>query len=241
MDHYIVEFGSAPWLLGLTILIALVVLTVAFSKVLSPQSLRRFEIVWAWILTSCFLFENGAMVYTDAWSLQWSLPLQLCSLSGLLAIYSLFSNRSTFFPYLLLWGISGGFHSLITPEMTLGNEPAFIITYHIWHSSIIIIPIYLFSVREWSLPNRTFLKVFVGTNVLFVLVGLLDALIGANYMYVIEPPAVDNPFVQGGFPYHIIMFELAGIVHFGLIAFVFGRWQKNKEKRPLLKSTEGHV
>lgn len=193
--------------------------------VFTEKDLRVIEIGWAAVLSFTLLFEHGVMVYEGIWSMRWSLPLQLCSLSGLLAIYTLLSGKKTVFLFLLFWGLSGGVHSIITPEMTLGDAPSFVIIYYIWHASVILVPIYFFKIKGWRLPKHSFLKVWGWSHVLWLLVGSIDWAIGANYMYVMEPPNVENPFVQGGFPNHLLVFELAGILHFGLIAILFKRWE----------------
>ena len=36
----------------------------------------------------------------------------------------------------------------------------------------------------------------------------INFLIGSNYMYVNEPPQVDNPLVIGDWPYYIFLWEI---------------------------------
>jgi uncharacterized membrane protein YwaF len=61
-----------------------------------------------------------------------------------------------------------------------------------------------------------------------IIVGTTNYLIGSNYMFLCERPLVDNPLIIGKWPWYIISFEVAAIVHFLLIYAPF--WWINKKK-----------
>ena len=46
----------------------------------------------------------------------------------------------------------------------------------------------------------------------------IDFMIDANYMYLKYPPAVDHPFVSGGWPYYLVNLEF---VVFFLLYFTY--------------------
>ncbi len=239
MDHYIVAPLSSEWFAGWGVLLGLGFLAIfILPRKIAPQSHRRFEIVWGVLLILSTSLEQITLMREGLWNMVYSLPLQLCSLSGLLVIFTLLTRNKWTYLFSLFWGISGGLHSFLTPEMTLGGEGLFFWTYHFWHASIIIAPLYFFLIQQWGVPKRSFLLVWGSTHLVWIAVGLIDWSLGANYMYVLAPPAVDNPFVQGVFPYHLIWFEIAGILHFGLLALLFTAWQRRFDPpSPLWSST----
>ncbi|NVK05897.1 MAG: TIGR02206 family membrane protein [Flavobacteriia bacterium] len=228
MDHYIVEIGSLDWLYGWLVVLILGVFALRIIPKIQSLNPRHFEIAWGAILFLMMGIEHFEMIRAGVWDLQYSLPLQMCSLSGFLLIFTLWFRNKWTYLFVLFWGVSGGLHSFLTPEHTLGGEPLFFWSYNLWHASIIIGPLYFFFIQKWGIPKRSFLKVFGYTHVVWIAVGLIDWEIGANYMYVLEPPAAENPFVVGKFPYHLIGFEIAGIIHFGLTAVIFSWIQKRR-------------
>ncbi|KAB2816553.1 TIGR02206 family membrane protein [Phaeocystidibacter marisrubri] len=222
MEHHLVPFASLEWISGWFTLASIGIFALVFLPKLEVRTQRNVERVWAFALLVSTAIEHLYMFSAGTWSTEWSLPLQMCSLSGLLAVYTLLTHNKTTYIFLLFWGVSGGLHSLLTPEMTLGSHAIYSITYYFWHASIIMVPIYFFKARRFGLSKRSFFKVWGWTHAVWIVVGLFDWGVGANYMYILEPPKVDNPFVMGGFPYHLIGFEFAGILHFGLTALIFG-------------------
>lgn len=227
MEHAIVDIGSDLWFMGWGFLSVLMLLALRGMPELSPSAQRRVEISWGILLLVSLIVENLTMISSGSWSLEWSLPLHMCSMSGLLAIYTMFTGNRMAYLFLLYWGVSGGFHSLLTPEMTLGDSPVMSVVYYFWHTSIIVVPVYFFKVRGYGLERRSFWKVLGRTHIVWLFIALLDWAIGANYMYVLEPPVADNPFVINEFPYHLIGFEFAGILHFAVIALIFSTiWRK---------------
>ncbi|WP_170266398.1 YwaF family protein [Phaeocystidibacter luteus] len=228
MDHHIVEIGTGDWYQGWGILLILCLSVLYLLPRLGRKGMRSAEKVWALLLFLSWGLEQVVLIRTGNWDATWALPLQLCSLSGMLTIFTLITRNKWTYLFVLFWGISGGLHSFLTPEMTLGGQGVLFFTYIFWHSSIIAMPLYFFFQHKWGIPRNAFLIVWGWTHFVWLAVGILDYTIGANYMYVMEPPLVDNPFVQGAFPYHLIGFEIAGILHFGLTHLVFRKLQKIK-------------
>lgn len=230
MEHHIVSFASVEWMSGWITLAALGTFALVVLPKYGQRSQRSIEKTWAFALLISLVLEHAYMISAGTWSAEWSLPLQMCSMSGLLAIYTLLTHNKTSYLFLLFWGFSGGIHSLLTPEMTLGSHVIYSITYYFWHTSIIVVPLYFFKVKGFGLSKRSFFTVWGWTHVVWVVIGFIDWGLSANYMYILEPPQVENPFVMGEFPYHLIGFEFAGILHFGLTALLFGTLSKRYQQ-----------
>ncbi|NVK28170.1 MAG: TIGR02206 family membrane protein [Flavobacteriia bacterium] len=228
MNHHIVEIGTGEWYQGWGILLLVCLAAVYVLPQLGRKQMRTAEKVWAILLLVSWVAEQVLLISTGNWDVSWALPLQLCSLSGLLAIFTLLTRNKWTYLFGLFWGLSGGLHSFLTPEMTLGGQGILFFTYLFWHASIVAVPLYFFFRHKWGIPKNAFLIVWGWTHFVWLAIGLLDYAIDANYMYVLHPPEVANPFVQGTFPYHLIGFEIAGILHFGLTHLIFRRIQKSK-------------
>ena len=65
---------------------------------------------------------NSYYVLEGNWILTESLPLHLCSIMWIISIIFLLTRSQWLFELLLFIGMPGAFHSLITPELTNGNN-----------------------------------------------------------------------------------------------------------------------
>ena len=120
-------------------------------------------------------------------------------------------------------GIAGGLQSFITPEFTHGRHPVYVFDYYFNHASIISIGFYIIFVHQEQLRKKAWLRTF-GRIQLFALLALVINLItGGNYMYLMQPPIVDNPLIVQSdiFPYmHVLFFQVFAVLHFFLLQIV---------------------
>lgn len=226
LPHFLVPVGSTTWWVGIAFTVLLVFAALRLP-LFAPTSIRRkVEWVWSILLLISIGMEHSIMLENDWWSVRWSLPFHMCSLSGLFTIIALTTRNSIAFHFAAFWGISGGIHSVLTPEMTLGGEGLLSLTYYFWHASIIAAPLYLFRWRKIPLMRRATWIIWILTQPALLFVAGLNYWVDGNYMFLFAPPEVDNPFVTGPFPYHLIGFELAGILHFGLTEMGLRLWKR---------------
>lgn len=227
-QHFIVEICSSFWWKGLLLSVAVTILLLVVAWLISKKNRSKFSITTGTFLIFINAFIHIYQISRGEWNAQSSLPLNLCSLSAILSGIALIWRNQLAFEFLLYWGIPGAAYSILTPEMTLGNEGWYTYDYYISHAGIIFSALYL----VWFLNMRprplSWWKVFLYSQILLIIVGIIDKLIKANYMYALEPPVVDNPLVIGKWPWYILGFEVAGIVHFFLLYFVFRKRSKKK-------------
>jgi hypothetical integral membrane protein (TIGR02206 family) len=172
------------------------------------------------------------------WDQQSSLPLNLCSLSAILSGIVLLWKNQLAYEFLLFWGIPGATHSLLTPEMTLGREGWYGYDYYLSHAGIILSAVYLTLILNMRPRVYSWLKIFLYTQIVLIVVFVIDKLIHANYMYLVTKPSVDNPFVFGEWPWYILGFELAGILHFFIVYLVFQKKKFSFWKKILVQADE---
>lgn len=123
-------------------------------------------------------------------------------------------------------GIAGGLQSLLTPEFTHGINAIYVLDYYVNHASIIAIGFYIIYVNQEPLQKGAWLRNFGRVQLLAVVALVLNLITGGNYMYLMEPPIVDNPLVitSESFPYmHVVFFELFAALNFLLIEVVLRR------------------
>jgi hypothetical integral membrane protein (TIGR02206 family) len=155
------------------------------------------------------------------WTAQDSLPFHLCRLMWFNSIIVLLTRNQIAFELLLFVGMIGGLHSMLTPEFTHGTDPVLMFDYFIVHGGLIAIPLYCIFVLGMKPRKKAWFKSFLYLQIFVICVGLIDYLLGANYMYLAVKPNVENPFLIGDWPFYIIGLELATLLHAFLVHIPF--------------------
>jgi len=228
IEHAVYDMFSAPWLGGIAITATYALVVYFFSNKLKHDdlALTRFERIWGGLLIALFLVKHVQLLAIGDWSMTENMELHLCGMSRLLSILLLaFAVRWAFFP-LFFWGIVGGFHSLLTPELTGGDSTFMYIEYYIIHGGIIIIPLYFVFVRQRMIGQWTWAKILALNVAMMLPVYAINRLIDANYMFLVDPPKVESILIQGPWPYYLIGFVGAGLLHYLLLTGLF--WKRIK-------------
>ena len=159
--------------------------------------------------------------YLGIWNIESSLPLHLCGLAAILSGVVIFWRKQLAYECLYFWGLTGAFHSLMTPEFTHGREGLLFYEYYLSHGGIILSAIYL----SWILGMRprkgAWWKIFLWSQLLVPIIGLINWSLNANYMYLCIKPIVNNPFLIGEWPWYFLGMECATIIHFFVIYLPF--------------------
>ena len=73
--------------------------------------------------------------------------------------------------------------------------------------SINLLPIFMFCFLNYEVSKLSWLRALLYLNLVLMIVMPLNFQIGSNYMYLAEPPGVNNPLIIGEWPYYIIYWE----------------------------------
>ena len=155
-----------------------------------------------------------------------SLPIHMCGFSRLLIIGYFLLGKKWMGELVTFTGIAGGLQSLLTPEFTHGINAVYVFDYYINHASIIAVGLYIIYVHQQPLQRGAWLRNFWRIQLMAVVAVGANLLTGGNYMYLMEPPIVDNPLVitSETFPYmYVVFFELFAALNFLLIEVVLRR------------------
>jgi len=167
------------------------------------------------------------------WSIHKALPLHLCALNFLLLGINCFIKKRALWEITAFMGIIGGVHSMITPQLPLGDGAYFYFEYYYKHGALLFIPIYFWLVYGFRFKKKAWLKLFLFANIYAVFAFSVNWTLNtlypgkyiANYFYLWEPPIANSPLVMGGWPYYLIPFEIALFLHLLIINIVF-RWRE---------------
>jgi len=223
-EHYLIPTYSLLWWGG-------IVLSTIFYLGLGRMGLyyksKGTEENFRRILFIFFLVREFAIhlyfILTDEFHITESLPLHLCGLSYLACLVCLYKPNALLYEFVLMLGSVGALMSFLTPEMTHGYSPFLLFDYYLNHGLILFMPMYLFFVLHIRPRPKSWMYVLIFGNIVLAIVGTINYFIGSNYIYLCEPPKVDNVLITGKFPYHVIGFEVIGTIFVLTIYYIFRR------------------
>ena len=153
-----------------------------------------------------------------------SLPLQLCDAAIFVAAAALWTRNPLLVEVTYLWGLAGTIQALLTPDLPqhFPSYPYF--QYYIAHGGVVAAALILvvglrIHPRPWAV-----LKVAGITLAYVAFVGLVDALTGADYMYLrAKPPSATLLDAFGPWPWYIGSAAVVGVALFAVLDFPFRR------------------
>ena len=206
-------------------LIAIAIIQIAIRI---PPDKRKVLMLFIGIsLIGIELIQQFYLNHLGIWTMETSLPIHLCGISGILAGVMMLRPSNIGFEFLALIGSAGALHAILTPQLNHGSIPFLIFKYYISHFGIILVPLFLAIVLGYRIKRISWARVFLLCQVLLLFIGTTNYFIGSNYMYLAEKPMVNNPMVIGEWPWYIIGFEILGLVH--ILIFYYGY----RKMRPL--------
>ncbi|MDP9700705.1 putative integral membrane protein (TIGR02206 family) [Paenibacillus intestini] len=234
---------STSHIASMIIIFVLVILLFLFRhrlRFMSERSSRTVRIGLAGFMVSCEIVLQIWYVYGGIWSLQTSLPLELCSLSLLLSALLLLTRQKWLFSALLFSGIAGALMAIITPNLGYAFAHFRFIQFFVAHAMIILALLYMTWVEQLRPGWRSVADSMIFVNIAALVVYGLDVLLDANYMFLRHKP--DTPSVLdmlGPYPVYILGEEVLALVLFSLLylmLFAIPEWLKRisgkKEKQP---------
>ncbi|GIR12431.1 MAG: hypothetical protein CM15mP23_10060 [Cryomorphaceae bacterium] len=143
----------------------------------------KFTKFFALLMVFEYILIQSYFVYEGIWTLEDSLPFHLCRLMLFNTTFLLLTHNQIAFELLLFIGMVGGFHSLMTPELTHGANLFLLIDFFLVHGSLVAAPIYCIFVLGMRPRKNAWLKSFFYLQIFVFIVAIIDHLLGANYMY----------------------------------------------------------
>ena len=219
--HETLEIFSSLWWQSNLVTIGAIILLLFFGRCINAENKESLAKIIGAVLISRTVGVHFYWAYLGIWTIESSLPLHLCGLSAILSGLVLFWRKQWAYECLYFWGLPGAFHSLMTPEFTMGTDGLLFYEYYLSHGGIILSAIYL----SWILGMRprkgAWWKIFLWSQLLVPIIGLINWSLNANYMYLCIKPIVKNPFLIGEWPWYFLGMECATIIHFFVIYLPF--------------------
>lgn len=224
--HIIIEIFTPLWWKCIipTIIIAALALWIPYY--LDEAKKRIYFFTIGVLLLLNVSAESIQFLYEGRWTAEQNLPLQLCDISAMISGIVMLRYRTRLNEVLYYWGVVGGFHSILTPEFTDGIGGFMLPQFYILHAGILVVPIMNILHRNDTPRPKSWAWAWLYLQGVAVTLSCVNLVMGTNYFYLCEKPAVDNPLLVGDWPWYIFVLEFVVIAHCLLLYLPFLR--KNK-------------
>lgn len=201
---------SNEWIVNNCAVVVVIISFLIVGRSLSLKSNTKVTYLMGAILFFSSIVTPLRTAFNGHWNIVTDLPLHLCGMSGLICSFLPFMKRKQFlFDFVFYSGIIGGIMSVLTPQINAydGSQLLYI-EYYVRHVLILLMPLYMFKNLNIKPSKHSYFKSFLILNILIVIIMPLNFYLGSNYMYLSEPPQVNNPLLIGKWPYYLLWLEL---------------------------------
>jgi len=191
---------------AMVVLLAGIVALVWFGRL--HRRTNRADLVGRLLALAILLFTVPLQLLSVTpanWDLQHTLPLQLCDLASMVAVYALWTHRPWAVALTYYWGLTLTTQAVITPDLSAEfPDPGFILFWGM-HLLVVWAAVYL----TWGLhlsPNWRGYGVAVSTTGVWALgVFVFNLVAGTNYGYLNEKPGSASILdLLGPWPWYVL-------------------------------------
>ncbi|PFA25662.1 TIGR02206 family membrane protein [Bacillus cereus] len=190
--------------------------------------------------TIAFLFI-GSEIGLDVWQvkagifqLSTSLPLELCTISLLLATVMVITKSYKIYEIVFFTGIIGASQAILTPNLQYAFPHFRFIEYFIAHVLLIWAPLFMTWVEGYRPTFQSIKRTMIFLNALIPIVSFVNYKTGGNYMFLAHKPETASLLdMLGPHPYYIISLEVATFIGCLILYMPFARNEKHMHKESL--------
>jgi hypothetical integral membrane protein (TIGR02206 family) len=204
----------------LVLLVAAALFMYAYRQALAKEPIAAYTRYVAAILL--ILFEAALYVWYfthDRWSVDVTLPFQLCSVTFILSVVMLLTRSYALYEIVYFAGIGGALQALLTPAAIISGFPHFTYFYFfIAHSAIVLAALYMTWVSGFRPSLKSVWRTMLYLNLYLPFVLWINAWTGGNYLFLSHKPAEPSLLdYLGPWPWYIVSMEAAALVMFLLL------------------------
>ncbi len=156
-----------------------------------------------------------ALVVAGSWSARTSLPLSLCDVAVLVAAAACLWQVPVLVELTYFWGLAGTLQGVLTPDLSVGFPHLVFWQYMVGHVGIVFAALFLVVGLRITPGRYAVPRVFAISAAYTALVGMADAVAGANYMFLRRPPGEWTLLrLLGPWPWYVVSASLVALVLF---------------------------
>ena len=225
---------SATHIIALVIVFICVIILFLTQKNFPRKKQKRqlAERLFAISLLSMELLYHAWMYRAGMWRIGDSLPLELCSISLVLAIFLLWTGNKHLYNFVFFAGIGGALQALATPVLDLSFPHFRYFHFFYTHAGIILIALYFTWMKGFRPTFKGIIKAMIMLNGVAAVVYVVNLLTNGNYMFLRVKPMTGSLLdYLGPYPWYILSLEGVSFFVFVLLWALFKRPKHHSDLR----------
>jgi hypothetical integral membrane protein (TIGR02206 family) len=235
---HIFQTYSRVHLIQIAILVTLSLLMFIFRTSIKGNSLIK-KVIRYCIVSFLILSEVALNIWyfsQGIWNPQTTLPLELCSVTLLVAIVMLISRSRLLYSVVFFAGITGALQAIFTPSLDYTYPHFRFLQFFVAHIAIILSALYMTWIEDYKPTWKSVGVALLFLNVLAIVVGIINYHIGSNYMFLMHKPATASILdFLGPHPYYLLSEQAIALTFFTLLHLLFfvlpDYWKRQMVKR----------
>ena len=211
---YTIEILSKEWVRNTIVSFLIIFSILALARFSTKQQNIYFTYFMGVLIFLSSIISPIRTYISGNFSIALDLPFHLCGISALIcSVIPFVKQKQGLFDFVFYTGIIGGIMGILTPQMTDYDGSFYVyFVFYVRHIIIFTMPIFLLQNLNLKLSKKSMIKTFLILNLMLVFIMPFNFYTGGNYMYLAEPPKVNNPLVIGQWPIYILWFEVFVII-----------------------------
>lgn len=116
------------------------------------------------------------------------LPMQMCDWGIVVVIVAMWTGNQRWFEVAYFWGIGGTLQAVLTPNLPFGFPDWRFISFFTSHCGIIVGVVFLMLTRRYRPYPMSIVRVWLWSELYFVVTLIVDELTGVNYGFLLHKP-----------------------------------------------------
>jgi hypothetical integral membrane protein (TIGR02206 family) len=147
---------------------------------------------------------------------QQMLPMQLCDWGMVVVIVAMCTGNQRWFEVAYFWGIGGTLQAVLTPNLRFGFPDWRFISFFTSHCGIIIGVVFLMLTRRYRPYPMSIVRVFLWSELYFVVTFVTDKLTGFNYGFLLHKPEAFSilSFLSDSRPVYLLQMHGVALLFF---------------------------
>jgi hypothetical integral membrane protein (TIGR02206 family) len=150
-----------------------------------------------------------------------SLPLQICDIAWMLAIYALWTKSRWAFALVYYWGLTATVLAMITPDLQHGFPSFYFLLFYLGHGSVVVAAVFLcwgVGLRPtWRLYRLTALITILYTVCIYV----VNSILGTNFFCANGKPPGTMLDYFGPYPMYIVVSAAIALAAWAALTWPF--------------------
>ncbi len=194
-----------------------------------------------WLVAAALATAHATEYLVAAWQgwyVRDMLPLQLCDVAAMLAVWGLLTRDRRAIEPLYFFALSGTLPALLTPELDVTFPHLRFVVYFVEHGLTVVAPLLLVVGLGCRPRPGAWRRAVLQVNALAALAALVNLALGTNFLYLSRKPVGPTPFdLFGPWPNYLLVLEVLVLVVFRLLQAAA---DATGERRDPLSSRQSH-